>query len=58
MSNTLNEKEVIRNKVRKAWDDLSFYTIAGTIDDDTARKLMERWKALDDLWCELYDEEY
>lgn len=53
-----NEKEIIRKKVTEAWEVLCLYrNIYGIDNDITNRKRME-WSLLDDLWNELYDEEY
>ena len=52
------EKEIIRKRVTEAWEILCFYRkVFGIGHDITNRKRME-WSILDNLWNELYDEEY
>lgn len=53
-----NEKEKIREKVSTAWETLCLYeeTLGG--DSESAKHQLVIWRTLDELWNDLYDEEY
>lgn len=53
-----NEKEIIRERVRGAWDKLCLYEETFGVDSESATIQRYMWRALDDLYCDLYDEEY
>lgn len=50
----MTEKEIIKEKVIRAWE----RTKDETGDEMTKKIRLIQWLVLDNLWCELYDEEY
>ena len=53
-----NEKEKIREKVSMAWETLCLYEEAFGVNSELARHQLIIWKTLDELWNDLFDEEY
>ena len=53
-----NEKGKIREKVSTAWETLCLYEESLGVDSESARHQLIIWKTLDELWNDLYDEEY
>lgn len=52
-----NEKEIIRERVREAWNKLCLYEETFGMDSEIATIQRYTWHALDGLYCDLYDEE-
>lgn len=54
MTKVLSEKEIIREKVRAAWERTKY----DSGDSELNKIRLNQWVILDNLWCDLYDEEY
>lgn len=52
------DKEKIREMVKDAWETLCFYTTVFGGDCEITNNARRKWAIIDDIWNELYDEEY
>lgn len=53
-----HEKEIIRERVKEAWDSLCLYEEIFGVGSESATIQRYKWRALDELYTDLYDEDY
>lgn len=52
------EKERIKKIVKDEWDRLCLYEEVFGCDSESTKIQLHRWRALDELYTSVYDEEY